>query len=171
MSRRGQIIAISTAALACVVAVVGLSGKHKADEEWYVRKLETGDAAERQAAWEWIQKHAPFKVWKYTQADLQQQFPYHDFGPLESNVQMSGGDIRASIRKNVAEQGSDALPHFLSSLESESWFFRCLAVIGLGELGPEANAAISKLERLVLSDPDPQVQNEAEIALQRIQAP
>jgi hypothetical protein len=133
--------------------------------------LETGTAEERRMAWEWISKNAPFKVWKYTQADLQRQLPYHDFGPLQSEVQMPGSDIRAGIRKHVAESGEAALPEYLSSLDSASWFFRCLAVMSIGELGPDAKAAVPKLEALVLTDPDPQVRYEAEVALLRIDTP
>jgi HEAT repeats len=100
-----------------------------------------------------------------------------EIGVLDERLKEAAADLVALLNDNLNRDtaalaltaiGKDAVPDLLKGLKSENFFVRQRCALVLGQIGPEARAAIPILRSLVAADPSATVRNESEAALRKL---
>lgn len=81
-------------------------------------------------------------------------------------LRQADAEVRLYVMDAMAEQGKEVVPPLIRALEhKEACYWACLV---LAEIGPDAEAAVGALVKLLESDDRPEVQREAILALAAI---
>jgi hypothetical protein len=75
---------------------------------------------------------------------------------------------RDAAARALATIGKDAVPDLIKGLRAENFFVRQRCAMVLGQIGPDARAAIPTLRAMAAADPSATVRNEAEQVLQKL---
>jgi HEAT repeat protein len=150
----------SGAAAAMVLLLVLLVLQDRLREEWFLRRLRTGDSAAKKAAVNELAAMGSARAIDLLLEGFRREVKH----PGDSS---RGGFFHFSAFRYF---GSAAVPGVAGELGSESSSVRAIAAQILGDLGLHALPAVDALTRLAEQDPDPVVRRCAAEALRSIGA-